>query len=51
MWKREGYGPLRRPSLRRESNIKMYIRNVGWEGLNCIDPVEDTDRDGLLRRH
>lgn len=48
MWKREGYGPLRRPSLRRESNIKMNLRNVVWGGMNSIDLVEDRDRGGLL---
>lgn len=50
MWKREEYGPLRRPNLRRESNtsIKINLRNVVWRGMNCIDLVEDRDRGGLL---
>ena len=48
MWKREGYGPLRRPILRRESNNKMNLRNVGWGGMNFIDLAEDRDRGGLL---
>ena len=49
MWKREGYGPLRRPSLRRESKIKMYLRNVGGGGgMNFIDLAKDRDRGGLL---
>jgi len=41
---------LRRPSLGRESNIKMNLRNAGGGGggMNCIDLAEDRDRDGLL---
>jgi hypothetical protein len=48
MWRCEGYGPLRRPSLGRESNIKMNLRNAGWGSMNCIDVTEDRDRDGPL---
>ena len=48
MWKREGYGPLRKPSLRRESKIKMYLRSVGSGCMNWIDLAKDRDRDGLL---
>jgi hypothetical protein len=48
VWKREGYEPLRRPILRRESSIKTNLRNVGWGDMNCIDLAEDRDRGGLL---
>jgi hypothetical protein len=48
VWKCEGYGPLRRPSLGRESNIKINLRNAGWGGMNCIDLAEDKDWEGLL---
>jgi hypothetical protein len=48
VWKYEGYGPLRRPSLGRKSNIKMNLRNAGCGGMNCIVVAEDRDRDGLL---
>jgi hypothetical protein len=30
--KSEGRRPLRRPRHRWEDNIKMYLREVGWEG-------------------
>lgn len=48
MWKREGYGSLRIPSLRRESKIKMYLRNVEWGDMNSIDLAKDRDRGCLL---
>lgn len=48
MWKSEGYGPLRRPSVRTKSNIKMNLRNVGWGDMNCTDLAENMDRGGLL---
>ena len=34
VWKHEGYRPLRRPRLRRESNIKMKLRNMGWGDMD-----------------
>ena len=30
VWKPEGKRPLRRPSLRREDNIKMHLQEVSW---------------------
>jgi hypothetical protein len=32
--KLEGKGPLRRPSRRREDNIKMDLRKTGWGNVN-----------------
>jgi len=36
--------PLGRPRRRREENMKMYLQEVGWEGLEWIDPAHDRDR-------
>jgi hypothetical protein len=36
--------PLERPSRRWEYNIKMYLQDVGWGGMECIDEAQDTDR-------
>jgi hypothetical protein len=33
VWRPEGRRPLRRPRHRREDNIKMDIREVGWGSL------------------
>jgi hypothetical protein len=40
----EGRPPLGRPRRRREDNIKMDIREVGWEDMNWIELAQDTDR-------
>jgi hypothetical protein len=42
--KPEGRGPLGRPRRRRENNIKMDLRVVGWGGMDWIDLAEDTHR-------
>jgi hypothetical protein len=36
-------GPLGRPRRRWEDNIKMDLRDVGWEGMDWIDLAEDRD--------
>jgi hypothetical protein len=36
--------PLGRPTRRWEDNIKMDIREVGWEDMNWIDLAQDRDR-------
>jgi hypothetical protein len=41
--KPEGRRPLGRPS-RWEDNIKMDLREVGWEGMDWIDLAQDRDR-------
>ena len=42
--KPEGNGPLRRPRRRWEKNIKMYLQEVGFEGVDWIDLARDRDR-------
>jgi hypothetical protein len=42
--KPEGRRPLRRPRRRWEDNIKMDLRQVGWEGADWIDLAQDRDR-------
>ena len=45
MGKPEGRRPLGRPRRTWENNIKMDLREVGWEGgLDWIDLAEDRDR-------
>jgi hypothetical protein len=40
----EGRRPLGRHRRRWEENIKMDIREVGWEDMNWIDLAQDRDR-------
>jgi hypothetical protein len=40
----EGNRPLGRPKRRREDNIKMYLREIGWGGMDWIDLVQDRDQ-------
>jgi hypothetical protein len=42
--KPEGRRPLGRPRRRWEDNIKMDLREVGWEGADWIDLAQDRDR-------
>jgi hypothetical protein len=43
--KPEGRRPLGRPRLRWEDNIKMDLREVGWEGgMDWIDLSQDRNR-------
>jgi hypothetical protein len=35
--------PLGRPRCRWVDNIKMYLRGIGWDGMDCI--YLDQDRD------
>jgi hypothetical protein len=35
---------LGRPRRRREENMKMYLQEVGWEGLEWIALTHDRDR-------
>jgi hypothetical protein len=42
--KPEGRRPLGRPRHRWENNIKMDLREVGWEGADWIDLAQDRDR-------
>ena len=40
----EGKGPLGRPRCRWEDNIKMDLQEVGCEGMDWIELVQDRDR-------
>ena len=42
--KTQGKRPLGRPRRRREDNIKLYIQEVGWTGMDWIDLAQDRDR-------
>jgi hypothetical protein len=42
--KPEGRRPLGRPRHRREDNIKMDLREVGWGGIDWISLAQDRDR-------
>jgi hypothetical protein len=35
---------LGRPKHRLEYNIKMYLRESGWDVVNCIHLAQDTDQ-------
>jgi hypothetical protein len=37
MGKPEGKGPLGRPRRRCVNNIKIYLREIGWDGMDWID--------------
>jgi hypothetical protein len=40
----EGKRPLGGPSRRWVDNIKMDLREIGWDGMDWIDLVEDKDQ-------
>jgi hypothetical protein len=42
--KPEGKTPLGRFRHRWEDNIKIYVRHVGWGGMEWIDLTLDTDQ-------
>jgi hypothetical protein len=42
--KPEGKRPLGRPRCRWVDNIKMDLREVGWNGRDWIDLTQDRDR-------
>jgi hypothetical protein len=44
MGKPEGRRPLGRLRRRWEDNIKMDVREVGWEDIDWIDLAKDRDR-------
>jgi hypothetical protein len=41
--KPEGKRPLGRPRRRWVDNIKTDLREIGWDGMDCIDLVQDRD--------
>ena len=42
--KPEGKRPLERPRLRKEDNIKMYLQEVEYGGMDRIDVAQDRKR-------
>jgi hypothetical protein len=42
--KPEGKRPLGRPRRRWADNIKMDLREIGWDGMDSIDLAEDRDQ-------
>jgi hypothetical protein len=46
--KPEGKRPLGRPRRRWVDNIKMDLREIGWDGMDWIDLAQDTDVWGAL---
>jgi hypothetical protein len=37
----EGKRPLERPRLMWVDNIKMDLREIGWDSMDCIDVAQD----------
>jgi hypothetical protein len=46
--KPEGKRPLRRPRRRWVDNIKMDLREIGWDGVNLMDMAQDRDQRRAL---
>jgi hypothetical protein len=46
--KPEGKRPLGRPRRRWQDDIKMYVIEVGWGGMDWIDLAQDEDRWGVV---
>jgi hypothetical protein len=42
--KPEGKGPVRRPRRKWEDNIKMDLREIGWDGMDWIYLAQDRDQ-------
>jgi hypothetical protein len=42
--KQEGQRPLGRPTCRWVNNIKMDLRELGWDGMDWIDLAKDRDQ-------
>jgi hypothetical protein len=42
--KPEGKIPLRRPRRRWVDNIKMDLREIGWDGVDWMDMAQDWDQ-------
>jgi hypothetical protein len=46
--KPEGKRPLGRPRRRWVDNIKMNLREIGWDGIDWIDLAHDRDKWSVL---
>jgi hypothetical protein len=44
MGKPEGKRPLGRPRRRWEDEIRMYLREIGWESVEWTQLAQDRDR-------
>jgi len=44
MGKSEGKRPLRRSGYRFKDNIKMGLKEIGWENVDRINLAEDRDK-------
>jgi hypothetical protein len=42
--KPEGKRPLKRPRCRWEDNIRMYLREIGWEDLDRLHVAHDMEQ-------
>jgi hypothetical protein len=42
--KPEGKRPLGRPRCRWVDNNKIDLREIGWDGIDCIDLAQDRDQ-------
>jgi hypothetical protein len=42
--KPEGKRPLERPRRRSVDNIKIDLREIGWDSMDCIDLVQYRDQ-------
>jgi hypothetical protein len=42
--KPQGKRPLGRPRHRWEYGIRMYLREIGWEGVEWVQLAQDKDR-------
>jgi hypothetical protein len=40
----EGKRPLGRPRCRWVDNIKMDLREIGWDAIDWIDPAQNRDQ-------
>jgi hypothetical protein len=40
----EGKRPLGRPRRRWVDSIKMYLREIGWDGMDWMDLAQDRDQ-------
>jgi hypothetical protein len=46
--KPEGKGPLGKPRRRWVDNIKMDLRETGWDGMDWIELAQDRDQWSAL---
>jgi hypothetical protein len=46
--KSEGKRPLGRPRRRLEDNIRMYHKEIGWEGMDWSHVAQDKDQGRAL---